>query len=121
MNCFKIMASILGIVFALNANAGMFSRTVHSRANCANNESITWWKGHINIWRVVSVHFKALKKERHAIDTFWQKDSRVAAIHWGEGVATGYEVWGYHYQKDYSETQPFATTHTTTCSVIEGW
>jgi len=41
---------------SINAYAGHDRTTVHSRANCLKNESITWWYLHPYDWRVVSYH-----------------------------------------------------------------
>jgi hypothetical protein len=53
----KIIVSALLFGLQINiAHAGLAATTVHSRANCSNNESITWWLGHPYDWRVVSIH-----------------------------------------------------------------
>ncbi|MGM9454658.1 hypothetical protein ACTAZI_15120 [Legionella bozemanae] len=53
----KIIIPALLIGLQINvANAGLAVTTVHSRANCINNESITWWLGHAYDWRVLSAH-----------------------------------------------------------------
>lgn len=31
------------LAITISAHAGLWSTTIHSRANCFNNESITWW------------------------------------------------------------------------------
>lgn len=101
--------------------AGLNKTTVHSRANCLNNESITWWKGHPYNWKVVSIHKHVPTNQVHLIDTGFNYKDRVAAICWGEGVHSGFQVWGYHYLLEYSKTIPFDTTYADGCSIIEGW
>lgn len=102
------------------AHAGLYGITVHSRANCLNNESITWWNGHPFNWKVVSVH-KHAQGGSHVIDTGFKRNDRVAAICWGEGVHGGFIVWGYHYLKNFHESVPFDTTFAEGCNIIDGW
>ena len=103
------------------SHAGLYKTTVHSRANCLNNESITWWNGHPYNWKVVSIHeFPGWQK--HLMDTGFTYDSRVAAIHWGEGdVLNNWVVYGYHYLYEYHKTIPFDQTYAESCNIIDGW
>jgi hypothetical protein len=121
MKMLKIVTGISGILLLSSSYAGLFNTTVHSRANCLNNESITWWAGHPYDWRVVSIHNRLSVSQTHVIDTGFQFKDRVAAVHWGEGTQGGYEVWGYHYLFPVYKIVPFDTTHTTSCDIIEGW
>lgn len=106
---------------SLSAHAGLTRMTVHSRANCMNNETITWWKGHPHRWRVVSVH-STKRAPTHYIDTGFQYTWRSHAIHWGEGIDLGkWEVAGYHYDINYSKTIPFDLTYADSCNIIDGW
>jgi len=106
---------------SLSAHAGILGRTVHSRANCLNNETITWWKGHPVTWRVTSLHVSPYDQE-HSMDTGWLYDSRVAAIHWGEGNPKNlWQVFGNHYEYSISKVKPFARTYAIECSIINGW
>ncbi len=109
------------ISLALPVHAGLTKTTVHSRANCLNNESITWWLRHPYEWRVVSVHKHISTGQMHAVDTGFQFKDRVAAIHWGEGTQGGFQVWGYHYLKGHHEKVPFEITYAEGCNIIEGW
>lgn len=117
----KYIIGITLLVVAMTSYAGLYKTTVHSRANCLNNESITWWNGHPYKWRVVSIHKHTPTNQMHSIDTGYQYSDRVAAIHWGEGVHGGFVVWGYHYLESYHKSVPFDTTHAETCNIIEGW
>lgn len=109
------------MLLASVSHAGILGRTVHSRANCLNNESITWWRGHYNTWRVISLHHSPFG-QRHVIDTGWVYTWRAHAIHWGEGDPKYlWTVYGVHYQYDISKTAPFAQTQSMFCSIIDGW
>ena len=120
----KIILLTLLIVAKINiANAGLDWTTVHSRANCGNNESITWWYLHPYNWKVVSIH-EYRKSSSHVIDTGYTYTWRQHAIHWGEPVQTngGWLVWGYHYLKgSHGELFPFDTTFAEDCSIYDGW
>ncbi|MBA3535872.1 MAG: hypothetical protein H0T84_04585 [Tatlockia sp.] len=117
----QIVISTLLLGLQINSvHAGLYNTTVHSRANCLNNESITWWQGHPTNWKVVSIH-KHYQAGTHLIDTGYNTNDRVAAVHWGEGVHGGFVVWGYHYRKNYHESAPFETTYAEGCNIIDGW
>lgn len=119
------MANIITIWFIFFTNhlsyAGINGTTVHSRANCGNNESITWYLGHPFRWRVVSIH-EQNKRRGHMIDTGWDTTWRQAAVHWGEGVSGGWTVTGYHYYIGYAQGKiPFEITHAEDCNIYDGW
>lgn len=114
-------SAVLFMCFINTAQAGLHKTTVHSRANCANNESITWWNGHAYPWRVVSIHKHVPTKQVHMIDTGFLTRDRVAAVHWGEGVHGGFVVWGYHYLLPDYKSMPFDSTYAEGCNIIEGW
>lgn len=116
----KIGACAL-LAITASSHAGLYQTTVHSRANCLNNESITWWYGHRYNWKVVSIHKHVPTGEIHLVDTGFNYNDRVAAVHWGEGVHAGFQVWGYHYLKGYHDAVPFDYTYATGCNIIEGW
>jgi hypothetical protein len=103
------------------AHAGLDRTTVHSRANCLNNESITWYYAHPYNWRVVSIHEWPGQTTHHE-DTGFVFDSRVAVVHWGEGNERyRWNVSGYHYLYEYHRTIPFDSTFANNCNYIEGW
>ena len=108
------------LFLASASHAGLDWTTVHSRANCGNNESITWWYLHPYNWKVVSFHqFK--QQPAHMMDTGFSYTWRQHAIHWGEGVHGDFQVWGYHYLYEYSQKVPFDTTYANDCSIYDGW
>lgn len=118
----KIILSLALCAGASNVTAGLDWMTVHSRANCLNNESITWWYLHPHNWRVVSFHRHAGTRHQHSIDSGYAINWRQHAIHWGEPMASGrWEVWGYHYQAGAHERTPMAVTQAVACNIIEGW
>lgn len=122
MNKFKLLVFFL-IVQSGIAHAGLDWTTVHSRANCLNNESITWWYLHSFNWRVVSIHEAKYGNAKHHIDTGFNWTWRAHAIHWGEPFGND-DYWcvsGYHYLFDYSKYIPFDTTYAESCNIIDGW
>lgn len=121
----KYIGKVVGCMLlglSLTANAGRDSMTIHSRANCINNETITWWWGYEFNWRVVSFHKHLTEKLQHQIDSGFNWTWRAHAIHWGEPFISGFwEVYGYHYEMEYSKYVPFGTTYADDCQIIEGW
>lgn len=114
-----LLASALGT----NSYAGLYSTTVHSRANCINNESITWWLGHPYNWKVFSIHSN-LYGGQHHVDTGFNYTWRAAAVHWGEAPLDDHRwtVGGYHYLAEYGNGRiPFDETHVGNCSIYNGW
>lgn len=117
-----LISTILGVL-PLHSFAGLVATTVHSRANCYNNESITWWLNHSYHWRVVSVHFD-IYNDSHHMDTGYAYTWRQAAVHWGEAPlgAHRWTVSGYHYLSDYGNGNiPFDSTNVGDCSIYNGW
>ncbi len=92
-----VMAVVCGLLsMAQNASAGI---TFFSRANCVNNESISWdWPGN-NYWLWTFGYHYDNKFElwEQILSTGWEETYRSAAIHWGEGFRGQYTVFGDHY------------------------
>ena len=105
----------------LKCSAGINATTVHSRANCINNESITWYLGHSFIWRVVSIHQQGAEGPYHVMDTGYTNTWRQAAVHWGESTGGNYIVWGYHYLYNWGNGRYFASTEAEDCAIYDGW
>jgi len=120
----NIIAGAL-LLLNLNANAGLYATTIHSRANCVNNESITWYAGHSYDWRVYSFHWYDMnntKKGYHVIDTGMSRTWRQAAVHWGESNPGGkYMVHGAHYYLYLGHQLLDNVTDVTDCSIYNGW
>lgn len=117
-----LLSAILG-VSSFGSHAGLVSTTVHSRANCYNNESITWWFNHAFDWRVVSIHANIYGGDHH-IDTGYAVTWRQAAVHWNEAPPDDHRwvVSGFHYLSDYGNGKiPFDTTSAGDCSIYNGW
>lgn len=103
-----------------------------SRANCVNNESITWeafWTDYYWLY-TYSWHFRYVYidsfpvgfylPESHIVTDGWSYTWRSAAIHWGEGFSGGWTVIGYHYSLDYgSGSYYLGTTFAVDCNLGE--
>ena len=73
--------------------------TFFSRANCANNESISWdWPGN-NYWLwTYGYHYRYSNGGwEPTLATGWEYTYRSAAIHWWEGLYGDAYVVGDHY------------------------
>ena len=91
-----VLCALLGssVLASTPAQAGL---TFFSRANCANNESISWdWPGNSYWLWTYGYHYRGGKWEP-TISTGWENTYRSAAIHWGEGFSGGAYVVGDHY------------------------
>jgi len=51
MKLYQKLTVCAALVISAHAHSGLDWTTVHSRANCLNNESITWWYLHPYAWR----------------------------------------------------------------------
>jgi hypothetical protein len=117
-----VLAGLL--VTSLSCHAGSLALTAHSRANCVNNESITWWKGHQLWMRVISFHnYNGV--QQHVIDTFSAYTWRAAAVCWGEApnYPTGkWAVFAWHLLYDnWGKEYVYANTDVNNCSIYDGW
>ena len=112
-------------LYCLNTHAGIYATTAHSRANCVNNESITWWLGHSFFWRVISFHNYDLnhpQKGYHVINTGMYETWRQAAVHWGEsGPGGSYFVSGFHYFIYRNHEILDVNTQASNCNIYDGW
>lgn len=104
------------------AHAGFNGYTNHSRANCTNNESISWdWTHDWWLW-TNSEHYNVSNGELiHTLNTGAQLTWRSAAAHWGEGQI-GWQVHGRHWRlytdkKWHLESDEWITD----CSIYDGW
>jgi hypothetical protein len=121
------------VLVALNNSvfAGMFGLTHHSRANCVNNESISWYKGHNYWFWVNSEHYNKYTNQRlHYELTGWQFTWRAAAVHWGEAsdpipgniYPAPWRVHGTHWMLDSANRpHPTAEEWVDDCSIYDGW
>lgn len=128
------------LAFCTSAHAGVVSLTHHSRANCVNNESISWHAGHEYKMAVTSWHHGFALKDgqepvfvSHGIcsngtqnidpckfHTTW----RGAAVHWAEsmpGNGSNWRVIGTHVVVLQNGKVEQVTTNVTDCSIYDGW
>ncbi len=122
MNSFLSAVLIVYFLFLETAFAGFNGVTHHSRANCANNESISWdWTVSHWFW-VNSDHLNARTGTIiHGISTGWQSTWRCAAVHWGEGTG-GWKVHGLHWMVSKNgDPILMAEEFVTDCSIYDGW
>lgn len=111
---------LIFIAYTSVSNAGVATLTFHSRANCANNESISWHLGHNYLLRTVSYHYRS-RDLVHIIDTGREATWRSAAVHWGEGTG-GWVVVGEHYGvNQYGRDSLIAKETVIDCSIYNGW
>lgn len=119
---------VFSIVIALSivapAHAGLKALTIHSRANCVNNESITWHAGYtynLYTWTQHYYYVRGRLDSGHEYSTGWQSTWRSAAVCWNEGYGS-WKVWGKHYLKTASNlTQWLGDTAVNDCSIYNGW
>ena len=112
---------LIGIIFSCYANAGFKELTIHSRANCANNESITWHYNHPYNLLTVSDHLRNGQLQ-HRLAAGWETTWRSANVHWGEaGPGAGWHVQAGHYMRiGYTEYRIGFTT-ADDCNIYDGW
>ena len=115
---------ILPLIISINANAGLYKLTHHSRAHCVNNESITWWAGHSFPSKIIAYHNKN-GEQNCWIDTGKQYTWRNAAVHWGEAPLCDSNKWNvYAYHILYFPIGISYTAQITfveDCDIYEGW
>lgn len=115
----KFCAFFLLFVLSIRADAGLKKFTMHSRANCVNNESISWQRDYSFTLKTVSEHYFN-NELQHMLDTGWEYTWRSAAVHWGEGRG-GWTVVGYHLQVINGSPILLAKTIVRDCSIYDGW
>lgn len=121
MKAVKIVSSVLLSAAALLVAAPSSATLLAlSRANCINNESISWdWPGNNHWLWTNSFHFNFKNGAwEPVIQTGWEYTWRSAAIHVGEGFQGGYYVLGRHYKILYGYGEHyFAQTQTNNCNL----
>jgi hypothetical protein len=130
--------SLVCLLLSTASHAGLKSLTHHSRANCGNNESISWHAGHEYKMIVYSDHHGfALRDGEEPIYVShrvcsdgasngcqYQKTWRAAAVHWGEampGNGSNYRVIGRHQVILPNGQIEMENTNVTDCSIYDGW
>lgn len=132
---FSIVSFVLFILFSSNLYAGVNGLTHASRANCVNNESISWdgrglaFPQYRNDLAVTSQHYPlatygSIFSPHHLVATGPQFGKwRVAAIHWGEGVHGFPEhvVQGHHWWQINPRRTIYTRTWATDCNLGQGF
>lgn len=112
MKLTKLILLSLPILYSQSSVAALINL---SRANCVNNESISWdptLRAHTG--KVRAVH-EYSDSTNHICGTGMQTSWRIAMIHWGEGTG-GWTVWGKHTIYDSSQGKyRYYYTNTTNC------
>jgi hypothetical protein len=113
---------LISVLSASNALAGLHGLTWHSRANCYNNESITWDFTTNHIMSTVSLHLEN-QELRHQLNTDWVNTWRSAAVHWVEAVPTqkNWAVEGTHSIYENNMQITLGNTTARDCSIYDGW
>ena len=122
----KGSAMILTSALMLSMTSPTFSAfnglSIHSRANCVNNESISWdWTAYHQLW-TGSDHFYD-NKFQHNVSTDNTVTWRSAAVHWKEAYPTQshWRVIGVHWIPDSRGKLYRVLTEVTNCSIYNGW
>ncbi len=124
----KIISFAL-FALSVNANAGWYANTAHSRANCVGfNESITWNWSEYHWWEVRSTHFKQKGDgpDTHQRIAWMAYTWRSAALDYftdPAGANLGnYWVQGYHFYLDNDGKKVYdAYTQAGDCAIYDGW
>lgn len=117
----KTLIAIALSSVTLSAQAGINGLTSHSRANCGNNESITWDATQYHDLSTDSKHFKSTQ-DNHIVKTGWENTWRSAAVHWGESFTDGeYVVSGSHWELIKKNRIKIKDTVALDCAIYEGW
>jgi hypothetical protein len=116
----KTFIAIFFLAFSSISQAGFNGLTMHSRANCGNNESISW--DATRIWRLGTNSTHSTNLESHTFGTGIHNTHRSAAVHWGEGTG-GWMVYGQHFVFDdhSNKINEYIITIVFDCSIYDGW
>jgi hypothetical protein len=123
----KIICSAI-LAIAANTHAAFNGISDHSRANCINNESITWDYTDFHRLALVSFHTadymnRVGQYDQHRMQVYWDTTRRSAAVHWGEArtPAGYYLVQGWHWEYLGGNEILRANTSVDNCSLYNGW
>jgi hypothetical protein len=118
---------LMSLLLAANlSHAAVNGLSIHSRANCVNNESISWDWTKPRHFQTVSEHWRSDNGgnpwvRQHTIETKSEVGRRSAAVHYGESVS-GWMVTGIH--KIIDDTTKKTKTYYTKaydCNIYDGW
>ncbi len=117
----KLFVTLVSLGICSGSIAGLNGPTYHSRANCGNNESISWDALHSHIYCTLSDHYGA-GGPFHELNTGWETTRRSAAVHWGEALpGSGWIVSGSHWEKIKGKDKNVENETVTDCSIYDGW
>lgn len=96
----KAVVTAVLLASATLASAPSYAGLVwFSRANCINNESISWdWPGRNHMLLTNSFHWNSKSGWQEPVRTGWQWGYRSGAVHWFEGMSGGWYVIGHHFR-----------------------
>ena len=115
---------LLTSTICVNSYAGLNGLTHHSRANCVNNESISWDFTQNHNMSVSSDHYYMPDgKLSHFIAGAFENTWRKAAVHWGEApVGKDWRVKGTHcIERPKKDGVEFFQEMVRDCSIYNGW
>lgn len=117
---------ILSALIPSSVFAGFNGLTFHSRANCLNNESISWDATKKWVLHTTSDHDNSYYGSMHLKEHQAEETRRSAAVCWKEGVGQyhDYIVTGNHWYIDPANPKisiKLGTTKATDCSKYDGW
>ena len=128
MDCIRKITGCALLSLAVESHAAFNGISDHSRANCVNNESITWDYTQAHRLAIVALHTADYMNRmgqyaKHRIETIWETTRRSAAVHWGEGkTPTGYYlVQAFHWEYKGNSAILRANTSVDNCSLYNGW
>lgn len=103
--------------------SGVNGLTWHSRANCINNESITWDATKKHWLHTDSYHYDGSWgcHQLHVPQDAYHHTRRSAAVCWKEGFSGNWKVVGNHYKKTRHKEKFLGSTTVTDCSIYDGW
>lgn len=115
-----LISSLVALIFSNSAMAGATQLTHNSRANCGNNESISWDGSRKRTLSVSSYHVKS--GTSHYVTTGgFSSTYRAAAVHWGESFTPNlWYVRGTHWEMLNGRTIR-TSTYASDCRISEGW
>lgn len=116
----KAFIYLLAIGLYSSANAAFNGLSIHSRANCVNNETISWDWTHYWTLNTQTAHYQN-GRLIHQYVTGWQNTWRSAAVCWGEGRGGWYVVGNHYIAYKSGDMIPLGSTNVTDCSIYNGW
>jgi len=122
----KVVSGLIGLMLCTKVFSGINGPTYHSRANCVNNESISWDLTSPHMFFTQSEHFSKTKSGDeiyHKVTTKGMESTwRSAAVHWFEGAGGGWDVYGWHSSLDEDGKEIIlCQTRATDCNIYDGW